>query len=335
MRVTTPLVQRVRPDYSFVPTPPVIRPPQRPVDVVNSAAHPQRYQGSTAQLQGGPGSVPMVSQTHVSTSSMTDLLKSQSAGNASISQMPLASRNVSVTRSASAMPGAWSPMFRSAGVSSTRPNSAALTQGLTDKGDGPRGEAALPVVEPNLPGPSAPVPAMSAVSQTALNTPDAPVATIDPSVIQLSVTGAMSGHIQADSRTEDHASAPARPNSGFTIVEYVPPTQRPKAVKIVDKTQMVGQVAFIALLRCCSSAESEEALKAMGQLKELAKGESGLARVYISTKEWLASYHASFVKRVQAEGGRFLEAELYASWLAECRSLVTVMYVRTRSLPRD
>ena len=103
--------------------------------------------------------------------------------------------------------------------------------------------------------------------------------------------------------------------------------------KIANSSQTVDYVAFSALLQRCSSASSEDALKAVAQLKDFAKGESGLARVCTRTKEWLASHHANFVSRVQAEGVVFLEAELFARWLAECQSLVTVMYVRISLLP--
>ena len=176
------------------------------------------------------------------------------------------------------------------------------------------GGATPAVARPNLPCP--PIPAMSLVSRAAHSTP---VATTDPSVIQLNTTGATSGPPETDS---------VRSNNGPTIIEFAPPTQPPKVEKTVNKPQIVDHVAFVALLQCCASGSSEEAPKAVAQLKDLAKGESGLARVCTFVKEWLVKYHAEFVNRTQAKGRPLLEAELYASWLAECQSLVTVMYVR-------
>ncbi|EPS93282.1 hypothetical protein FOMPIDRAFT_1056126 [Fomitopsis schrenkii] len=102
------------------------------------------------------------------------------------------------------------------------------------------------------------------------------------------------------------------------------PSARP--TKVEKKRDNVDRVAFAALLQRCSSGSNEDALEAVGQLKELARGESGLARVCTLAKEWLAECHTDFVKRVHAEGAPLLEAELYARWLAECQSRVTVMH---------
>lgn len=110
-------------------------------------------------------------------------------------------------------------------------------------------------------------------------------------------------------------------------ISPVIPLARPS--KVAEKRQDIDRVAFSALLQHCSSGSSEDALEAVARLKELARGEAGLARVCTLAKEWLADCHTDFVRRVRAEGALLLEAELYVRWLAECQSRVTVMYVRT------
>ena len=121
---------------------------------------------------------------------------------------------------------------------------------------------------------------------------------------------------------------PAATQSSRPEASTAPTSRPPKPKKTENRLESIDHVAFAGLLQQATSPISEGTQDAVTKLREIAKGETGFARVQTLVRQMLADHHSAFVRRMQTEGVVLLEAELYVKWLAECRSPMTTMTVR-------
>ncbi|KZT63325.1 hypothetical protein DAEQUDRAFT_148398 [Daedalea quercina L-15889] len=122
---------------------------------------------------------------------------------------------------------------------------------------------------------------------------------------------------------EGQTQAPTQSSSYVTLT--APPSRQYKPKKTENKFDSMDHVAFVGLIQQAISSSSEGTQEAVVKLKEIAKGESGFARLQAFFRHMLADRRSAFVRRMQTEGVVRLEAEFYVRWLADCQNPVMMM----------